>query len=234
VLVYPGPVDEQPGLRERKKDSTRRQLSNAALDLFEAHGFDNVSCAAIAAAADVSKKTLFNYFSFKSDLVLEMARKHHVYAPANAVREREPGQTPHGALRAYLLNALAERHPITGLSDRPEVLRLNRLIHTTPALAAREAQYQQESRRLLAEALIEEGTSELTARLIAAQIHGVHLVLVAENTRRVMAGESPDDIYPDAVAATKHAYELLEGGLGDLLRRPAVPHGFSPRPMTGF
>jgi AcrR family transcriptional regulator len=217
-------VDEQSGLRERKKDATRRQLSDAALDLFEEQGFHNVSCAAIAAAADVSKKTLFNYFSLKADVVLEVARKHHVYAPAIVVREREPGQTPHSALRAYLLDALAERHPITGLSDRSEVLRLNRLIHTTPVLAEREAQYQEESRRLLAEALIEEGASDLSARLIAAQIHGVHLVLVAENTRRVMAGESPDDIYPDAVAATEHAYQLLEDGLGDLLCRPATSH----------
>src|SRR5687768_14196998 len=103
-------VDEQSGLRERKKDATRRQLSDAALDLFEEQGFHNVSCAAIAAAADVSKKTLFNYFSLKADVVLEVARKHHVYAPAIVVREREPGQTPHSALRAYLLDALAERH----------------------------------------------------------------------------------------------------------------------------
>nr|WP_042193102.1 TetR/AcrR family transcriptional regulator [Kibdelosporangium sp. MJ126-NF4]CEL20567.1 Transcriptional regulator, TetR family [Kibdelosporangium sp. MJ126-NF4]CTQ89478.1 Transcriptional regulator, TetR family [Kibdelosporangium sp. MJ126-NF4] len=217
-------MDEQPGLRERKKDATRRQLSNAALDLFEEHGFHNVSCAAIADAADVSKKTLFNYFSLKADVVLEVARKHHVHAAATVVREREPGQTPHGALRAFLINALVERHPITGLSDDPEVLRLNRLIHTTPVLAEREAQYQEDSRRLLAEALIEEGASELTARLIAAQIQGVHLVLVAENTRRVMAGESPDDIHPDAVAATEHAFHLLEGGLGDLLRRPVPAH----------
>ncbi|GAA2961336.1 TetR/AcrR family transcriptional regulator [Actinokineospora diospyrosa] len=219
--MYAGFVDDQPGLRERKKEATRRKLSAAALTLMEAHGFDDASCAAIAEAADVSKKTLFNYFALKADLVLELATRPHVYEAAAAVRAREPGETPHSALRAYLLTALAERRPVTGLSDHPDVLRLNRVVRDNPALADRAAQYREESRRLLAEALIEEGSPELTARLVATQVHGTHEVLIAENTRRVMAGESPDAIYPDAVAATNQAYDLLAHGLGDLLRRQA-------------
>ncbi|MDK1342055.1 hypothetical protein QNO09_01725 [Streptomyces sp. 378] len=35
-----------------------------------------------------------------------------------------------------------------------------------------------------------------------------------------IAGESPDAVYPEAVAATEHAFRMLEQGLGDLLRRP--------------
>ncbi|SER40276.1 TetR/AcrR family transcriptional regulator [Actinokineospora terrae] len=213
-------MDDQPGLRERKKDTTRRQLSAAALTLFEEHGFEHASCAAIAEAANVSKKTLFNYFALKADLVLEVARRPHVDEPATVVRARPPGQTPHGALRDHLLAGLAERRPVTGLSDDPDVLRLNRLIDVTPALAERVAQYQEESLRLLVEALVDEGTPDLVARLVAAQVHGTHQVLVAENTRRVMAGEPLDSIHADAVAATEQAYHLLEHGLGDLLRRP--------------
>ncbi|MBM7776542.1 AcrR family transcriptional regulator [Actinokineospora baliensis] len=213
-------MDDQPGLRERKKEATRRQLSAAALDLIEAHGFDDASCAAIAAAANVSKKTLFNYFALKADLVLELPRKPHVHEPAAVVRAREPGETPHGALRAHLLAGLAARHPSTGLSDDPEVLRLNRVIRDNPPLADRAAQYREESRRLLVGALIEEGTPVLTARLVATQLHGTLEVLIAENTRRTMTGDPPDQIYPDAVAATEEAFTLLTQGLGDLLRRP--------------
>jgi AcrR family transcriptional regulator len=217
--VYHGRVDQQPGLRQRKKDATRQQLARAALDLFEEHGFDNVSCAQIADTAEVSKKTLFNYFSLKADLVLE-AGKQRVYEPAAVVRGRDAGQTPHGAVREYLLKALAERRAMSGLSDHPDALRLTRLIHTTPTIAERERQYQDESQRLLAEALIEEGSPELAARLISAQIHAVMQTLVAENARRVMAGDTPDDVYPDAVTNTDQAFRLLESGLGDLLRRP--------------
>jgi hypothetical protein len=67
--------------------------------------------------------------------------------------------------------------------------------------------------------LIEEHSSDLTARLVAAQLLGAQRVLAAENFRRVIAGETPDQIYPDAVAATEHAFRLLERGLGDLFRR---------------
>jgi AcrR family transcriptional regulator len=211
-------VEEHLGLRERKKDATRQLLVRTALDLFEERGFDSVSVAEVAAAAAVSKKTVFNYFAVKEDLVLGPG-KHHIAEPAAVVRQRKVGQTPHAAMREYWLTALAERQPMTGLSDRPHVLRILQLIQTTPALAARNVQYQDQSQRLLAEALIEEHSSDLTARLVAAQILGAQHVLEAENSRRIMAGETPDEIYPDAVAATEHAFRLLERGLGDLLRR---------------
>ncbi|MFG2681044.1 TetR/AcrR family transcriptional regulator [Streptomyces sp. NPDC048392] len=214
-------MDQPVSLRERKKDQTRRLLMRTALELFERRGFDRVSVAEVAAASSVSKKTVFNYFACKEDLVLG-AGKHHIDEPARAVRERRAGQTPHDAVREYLLTALAERQPMTGLSASPYVRRLQRLIADTPALTARNLHYQQESRGLLAEALAEEGASEVSAALIAAQILAVQEVLAAQNARRVLAGESPDSVYADAVTATEHAFHLLERGLGDLLRRSAA------------
>jgi hypothetical protein len=135
------------------------------------------------------------------------------------VRERGPGRTPHGAIRDYVLTALAEGQPMTGLSDLPHVLQIQRLIHGTPAVAVRRMHYDDQSQRLLAEALVEEGASEWSALLIATQIMGAMQTVFAENGRRVASGESPDDIYPDAVATAEHAFRLLERGLGDLLRR---------------
>lgn len=210
---------EQLGLRERKKVATRRLLATTALDLFEERGFDNVHVAEIAAAAQVSKKTVFNYFEVKEDLILGSSKR-HIPEPATVVRRRSPGQTPHDAMREYLLAALAERQPMTGLSDRPDIPRIQRLVRTTPALAVRNTHYQELSRQLLAEALADEGASELSAQLIATQILGAQQVVVAEVGRRISAGESADDVYPDAVAATEHAFRWLERGLGDTLRRP--------------
>src|SRR2546426_12222848 len=61
-------VGSPSGLRERKKQQTRQLIFEAARKLFEAKGFDRVSVAEIARAADVSEVTVFNYFPTKEDL----------------------------------------------------------------------------------------------------------------------------------------------------------------------
>ena len=209
------------GLREDKKLATRQRLMTTARELFEARGFDDVSVAEIAEAAGVSKMTVFNYFPVKEDLVAGVGA-HHIEEPAAVVRARPAGHTPHQAMLEFFLASLTERQPFTGLNDDPEVLRIGRLIGDTPAVLVRVLQYRHDTERLLAEALVEESSSQLTARLIAAEILAVQQALVDENRRRILAGERADDVHPDAVRAAKHGYRLLERGLGDLFRRKRI------------
>lgn len=58
-------------LRERKKAALRQGISDAATRLFEARGFEAVTLADIAAAADVSVKTIWNHFGSKEELFFD-------------------------------------------------------------------------------------------------------------------------------------------------------------------
>ena len=58
------------GLRERKKSETRQAISGAALALAVAHGPGAVTVEDIAAAANVSPRTVFNYFPTKEAAML--------------------------------------------------------------------------------------------------------------------------------------------------------------------
>jgi AcrR family transcriptional regulator len=56
--------------RARKKRETRQALRLAALQLVDVHGLEHVTVDMIAAAADVSPRTFFNYFPTKEDALL--------------------------------------------------------------------------------------------------------------------------------------------------------------------
>ena len=58
------------GLRERQKADRTGRILDAASRLFRAQGYDAVRIEDIAAAAEVSAGTCYNYFSTKGDLLL--------------------------------------------------------------------------------------------------------------------------------------------------------------------
>ena len=90
------------GLRERKKRDTYRSLSHAALELVQERGLEHVTVHDIAAAADVSVRTFFNYFSCKEEAVVGV-EKGVLSELADEVRRRPPAEAPVDALRAVLL-----------------------------------------------------------------------------------------------------------------------------------
>lgn len=90
------------GRRERKKARTRQALADSALELFLARGYEDVTVAEIAEAADVSVTTLFNHFpGGKPALVFDEADEREAALVA-AVRDRDPGVGVLEALHAHL------------------------------------------------------------------------------------------------------------------------------------
>ncbi|THV22857.1 TetR/AcrR family transcriptional regulator [Glycomyces paridis] len=215
-------MEQRTGLRERKKNATWELLKATALELFTERGYDNVSVAEVAAAAEVSKATVFNYFPTKEDLVIG-GMKHHTGDAARVVRERRRGQTPHAALREHYLGLLERRAPQTGLSDRPLFLQVQRLLMATPTLMVSAMTYRRQSALELAAVLVEEGNSALTANLVSSQLLHTEHILIGVNVQRILEGEPIEQVHRVAVAAAEYAFGLLENGIGDLMRREGDP-----------
>jgi AcrR family transcriptional regulator len=196
----------ESGLRERKKQRMYQVVSDIAIRLFLEKGFDAVSVAEVAAAAEISKPTLFRYFPAKEDLVLHRIADHEGEA-ARVVAEAEGD--PVEALRRHFLAGLERCDPVTGLNDDPRVLAFHRLLYGTPSLVARAHTHQERSEAALAEVL----GGDLDARLAAGQIMAVRRILAMENWRRIAAGERVADVRADAVAAAERAFGRLAAGL---------------------
>ncbi|MEV8317133.1 TetR/AcrR family transcriptional regulator [Streptomyces sp. NPDC059900] len=230
-----GTDDGAPGLRERKKQRMYQAISEAAIALFLAKGFEKVPVAEVAAAAQISKPTLFRYFPTKEDLVLHRFAD-HLDEAARVVTARPAKRSPLDALQRHFLDGLERHDPVTGLCDNVHVLAFHRLLYGTPSLVARLYGYQEQSERALGEALSKASSTEaaeaeapdaetsdavasspeaaaLTARLAAGQIIAVQRILALENWRRIDAGESAEAVWPDAVVTANRAFGQLRSGL---------------------
>ncbi|WP_338698168.1 TetR/AcrR family transcriptional regulator [Streptomyces sp. Q6] len=206
------------GLRERKKKQTAIKVWRTAVDLFLEHGYEQVSVAQIAEAAEVSKMTVFNYFKTKEDLLMGPMEE-HVEDLARAVEQRTPGASAVDAVRAMVLRKIAERDPSIGLSESGNELALIQLIHRTPALARRALLWSVRGERRAAEALAAETGDPLLAAVAAAQLAGVVSALMSENHRRILAGETPDAVAAHAEERAVRAFALVEKGLSDFAVR---------------
>ncbi|MBG0814787.1 TetR/AcrR family transcriptional regulator [Planomonospora sp. ID82291] len=207
------------GLRELKKQQTRENISDHATRLFLERGFDKVTIADVAAAAQVSKMTVTNYFPRKEDLALDLSEA-FVQSLARTVREREPGESAPAALRRAYLAAVAEHSPVIGFSGPA----FARMITDSPALTARLREFHDEREKALAAALAEEagaGPGDILPSVAAALLGGVHRLLFDETLRRTLDGQDDAEI---AAALTDHirtAFDTLEPALGGYAVRAA-------------
>lgn len=131
-------MSNSPGLRDRKKEMTRQAISNVATRLFIERGFDAVSVADIAQEADVARKTVFNYFPRKEDLVFDREEEARALVrDALADRGRQP---PVAAVQALMRRLAESGHPLFRMSERP--VRFWRMVADSPALTARACELQ--------------------------------------------------------------------------------------------
>jgi AcrR family transcriptional regulator len=205
---------EAPGLRERKKQRTRELIAETARGLFAQRGFERVTVAEIARAADVSQQTVFNYFPRKEDLVywrLESFEDELL----SAIRDRAPGESVLAAFGRILLvqrGLLASDDP----AAREQLTAVTRMIVESPALVAREQQvFAAYTASLAALIAAEPGVgSEVEAWVAASAMIGAHRSLVDHARGRIVAGADPKTVACEVRARAKAALALLAQGLG--------------------
>jgi AcrR family transcriptional regulator len=201
------------GLREMKKRQTRQNISDQATRLFLRHGFDRVTIADVAAAAQVAKMTVTNYFPRKEDLALDL-HEEFVGLLARTVAGRAPGESALAAHRRAFLDAAHRHDPVNGFSG-PDFARM---ITESPALVSRLREFHEEREDALAAVLAKETAAaphDPLPRLVAAQFGAVHRVLFQETVRRTLDGRPPDEIAAALAKSGRTAFDLLSPSLND-------------------
>jgi AcrR family transcriptional regulator len=156
--------------RERKKRQTREALMRAALELFDAKGYEHTAVREITDAVDVSERTFFRYFANKEDLALSFVRDGYEAVLAElAVRPaaEEPLTALRNAFRESLRRLTADDQP----GDESAYLLVVRVIDSTPSLLAAHMRYlhdrDNEIVRVLASREGVDPATDLRPRLVA-------------------------------------------------------------------
>ncbi len=133
--------------RERKKERTRSDIYNAAINLFLKRGFDSVTIDDICDAADVARATFFLHFPAKETLLVEYGERANLELAA-AIRAYRGSATMSLRMALKMLAERAQRHPdvvrmvVREVIARPGVLsehdqRTADLVHLLAAIIRR-------------------------------------------------------------------------------------------------
>jgi len=118
------------GRRERKRRETRERIQQAAMGLFLERGFDATTVDEIAERADVSKRSFFDYFPTKEEVVFAWQDRFADHL-MQAIASRPAGEPAVRAVQYGLVSAL-----VSATDERS--LALTELVRNTPALRARD------------------------------------------------------------------------------------------------
>jgi AcrR family transcriptional regulator len=207
--------EHRAGLRARKKARMRQHISDVATALFVEHGFEAVTVAEVAQAADVAENTVFNYFPTKEDLFFDRAAEIEARF-SRIVGERAPGESVVAALRRDFIARLDACDESLGLS--PTIAAFWRVVDASPSLQARLLAIGQRAVAALARTLAAEAglpADDPGVRLVAQLAAAVPFALQDEIRRHLRAGQAPERVARALRPVAEAAFDLLEGGLGD-------------------
>lgn len=208
------------GLRERKKRATHDAIAATARRLFARRGFDAVTVAEVAAAANVSEKTVFNHFATKEDLVFAGGEARLAQLQA-AIEQRAPGTSVLDVFRASseaMLDAVA-----LGAGD--DRLVVPRIVRDSPTLQKRlAAGWEGEAATLVAAVAAATGADEddLVPAVVARTLAWTLITVFRATFDGLLAGEDPARLVARLRPEAARAYDQLAAGLGDYGTAEAV------------
>jgi AcrR family transcriptional regulator len=204
--------ERPPGLRQRKKQQTRELIASTALALFSAKGYQATTVADIAAAADVSERTVFGYFATKEDILFA---DHLALAQDLACALAERGDD--GALdtlRAFVVENV-------GRFDEQARIRWEIVRHDESLLShqrMRQAAFGEVIAKAIAEDLGED-VDDLRPQLVTAAVIAAFTATYEHRYR----ARSQSASRAQAVAVIDEAITFLRGGL-DAIRAFPKPY----------
>jgi AcrR family transcriptional regulator len=202
------------GLRERKKRAARETIAATARRLFAERGFDAVTVAEVAAAADVSEKTVFNHFATKEDLAFA-GREEGIAQFVAAIAERAPGSSILDVFRA-MTHTILDVFVAGGDED---LLAVATIIRGSPALRERLTVGWESGAAAITAAI---GADEdLTAAIVARTLWFTHRSVFLAALNGLVEGEDRERLVARLRKEADRAYDQLAGGLGGYGRVPA-------------
>ncbi len=201
------------GLRERKKRATSAAIAATARRLFAERGFDAVTVAEVAVAADVSEKTVFNHFATKEDLVFAGGEARLAQLQA-AIAERPPGTS---VLEVFRANSEAMLDTIA-LGGGDERLVVPRIVRDSPTLQTRlAAGWEHEAATLVA--VVAEATGadddDLVPAVVARTLAWTLITIFRAAFDGLLAGEDPERLAARLRPQAARAYDQIAKGLRD-------------------
>jgi AcrR family transcriptional regulator len=201
------------GLRARKKRVAREAIAATARRLFAERGFDSVTVAEIAAAADVSEKTVFNHFPTKEDLAFA-GREEGIMRLVADIRERPPGTSVLEVFRA-LTTTVIDDFVAPGQED---LLAVAKIIRHSRTLQERLTAGWESGAAAVTAAIAETAGAaddDLVPAIVARTLWWTHRSIFLVALNGLLAEEDREPLVARLRATADRAYDQLAGGLGD-------------------
>jgi AcrR family transcriptional regulator len=169
-------MSSQPGLRQQKKQATKRLLVKTAHQLFAEKGYEATTFDDIAAASEISRRTIFRYFPTKESIVFA-DHDNRLNGFLQALSDAPPQTSPlEKLLQAFVVLSKSM------MRDKRELLAQRHLVMQSPSLTAYESaldsQWETAAARILDPECGQDEQPDFNARVLAgAKIGGVRAAL---------------------------------------------------------